>query len=90
MNISELNFTANQIELMKHAIGLDSSKLKKSTYIPYRNYLLFNGKHVDCENLVSNGVLNETHIMSSDKYEYNVTEKGASLLSKLFGIKIIL
>jgi len=40
MNNEHRNITLNQLELMKHAVGLDQvgAKPKRGTYKAYRNY----------------------------------------------------
>ena len=90
----EIKLSVNQIEFMKHAIGLDNRrvKIKRGKYEAYRNYFTTSehcDNYRDWEELFTLGLAKKYEQTKSIEYiRYSVSEKGFDLLSKIFGAKI--
>ena len=83
------NITINQLDLMKHAIGLDQvkAKPKRGKYTAYRNYFCTRGKDADWEILVKCGVA--TYQTQDLNVYYHVSEEGLHLMESVLGFKIV-
>ena len=88
------NITINQLDLMKHAIGLDqvNAKPKRGKYIPYRNYYCSYGKNEYWESLVGYGVAT-CHMGNPEIYPssifYHVSDEGMKFMESILGFKIV-
>jgi len=89
MNNKYRNITLNQLDLMKHAVGLDQvgAKPKRGTYTAYRNYFCTYGKDEDWESLVGLGVA-ISHIGDPSVY-YHVSKDGLQMMEGVLGFKIV-
>ena len=82
-----MNISLEQINLMKHAIGFTSKKIKRGKYIVWRNYFCSYGKSRDWEQLVELGFAKKNQ--REEAIYYFVTEKGMDYIGKIVGAKII-
>jgi hypothetical protein len=86
--------TTEQLNLMKHAIGLDrpKAKPKRGKYTAYRNYYCSYEKNEDWEYLVGQD-LATAHKGDPELYPasifYHVSEKGIKLMEIVLGFKIV-
>ncbi len=86
--------TLNQLNLMKHALGLDNSKAKpkRGKYTAYRNYYCTYGKNVDWETLVECGAAT-SNVGNPEIYPdtvfYYVSMDGMKLMGSILGFKIV-
>lgn len=83
--MSEPRLSLRQIEIMRHAIGLDNEKLKKSRYDAYRNYFVTSKIDEDWEYLVSIGYAIKMEFEIEKQIGYFITTHGAKYLTCLFG-----
>lgn len=83
-------FTIEQIDLMKHAIGLDDSKPKRGRYSAYRNYFITVKKEEPWERLVERGYAASQEDYRNGQYYvcYSVTRKGMNILERIMEIII--
>lgn len=94
MNEKYSNITITQLNLMKHALGLDQTKAKpkRGKCTVYRNYYCSYGKNDDWETLVECGVatyrVGNPGLYPSSIF-YHVSEDGLELMSNILGFKII-
>ena len=89
--MEKIKLSLNQIEVMKHAIGLDNSrvKIKRSKYEAYRNYYTASKEISEWEELVSLGLAIKYKAANPNDYIcYSVSENGFKLLSQIFSAKI--
>jgi hypothetical protein len=88
------NITIRQLNLMKHALGLDQTKAKpkRGKYTAYRNYYCSYGKNEDWESLVESGVATsrtgDPEIYPTSVF-YHVSNEGMQLLERVLGFKIV-
>ena len=82
------NITVSQLELMKHAIGLDQvkAKPKRGKYTAYRNYFCTRGKDEDWEKLVKCGVA--IYNIHDPNVYYFVSDEGLKFMEGVLGFKI--
>lgn len=89
----ELTLTPQQIKMMKHAIGLDTSNGKvqknKDVYEAYRNYYSASKPIPEWQRLVAEKLATATPD-SDGGIVYRLTDEGANVLSEIFEIKITL
>lgn len=82
-----MDIKAEQIRLMKHAIGFDIKKIKRGKYVAWRNYFCSYSKSEDWEKLVN------AELASKEEREkavyYFVEDKGFRKLEEIFEIKIV-
>lgn len=88
------SITVNQIDLMKHCIGLDNSKptgVKCRKYAAYRNYFTDSQDNKEWDNLVIQELAikrdQSIHNGTVHKY-YKVSQKGKELLQYLLELNI--
>lgn len=81
--------TVKQLNLMKHAIGLDQcgAKPKRGKYTAYRNYFCTYGKNEDWESLVECGLA--TFNVGDPSVYYHVSEEGLRFMESILGFKIV-
>lgn len=90
----DIKITKPQLELMKHAIGLDQvdAKPKRGKYIAYRNYSCTSGKNEEWESLVKIGVA-KSNVGNQEIYPnavfYHVSEDGLRMMEEILGFKIV-
>ena len=88
------NITIHQLELMKHAIGLDQTKAKpkRGKYTAYRNYFNTSGKNEEWAALVKLGVA-KSNVGNQEIYPnsvfYHVSEDGLRMMEENLGFKIV-
>lgn len=86
------NITIHQLELMKHAIGLDNTKSKRKTYTAYRNYFCTYGNSEEWEALVKLGVA-KSNVGNQEIYPnsvfYHVSDYGLRVMEEILGFKIV-
>jgi len=85
------SITIHQLDLMKHALGLDQTKPKRCKYTAYRNYFCLYGQIVEWESLVELGVAasgDATH-MGNESVFYFVSKEGIQLMENVLGFKIV-
>lgn len=93
-NLKTDQIPQNQLNLMKHALGLDQtkSKPKRGKYTAYRNYYCSYGKNADWESLVECGMATY-QIGNPDIYPssifYHVSEEGMRFMEGILGFKIV-
>ncbi len=89
-----MELTPRQIKMMKHAIGFSCPNGRPDRWKPsdgyeaYRNRYVANKKMPEWERLVTDGLATATP--DKDMILYQVTEKGASVLSDILETKITL
>lgn len=89
-------FRVNQIDLMKHCIGLDSSKptgVKCRKYEAYRNYFTDSQDNTEWDILVMQGlaIKRDMPIHTGEIHKlYRVSKKGIELLQYLLDLNITL
>ena len=92
MNELDIKITKPQLELMKHAIGLDNTKSKRKTYTAYRNYFCTYGGSDEWESLVKLGVA-KSNVGNQEIYPnsvfYHVSEDGLRMMEEILGFKIV-
>lgn len=85
------NISIDQVELMKHAIGLTRKRIKAYKYNAFRNYYTTPDTHHSWEYLVHIGyaVSNDfKNGVGKNPKMYSVTRKGMDLLEQVTFIKI--
>lgn len=82
--MAEVKLTLRQIELMKHAIGFDSGKIKRKRYEAYRNRYIVSTTDSDWEELVSIGYATKREFEIEKQIGYYVSELGLKYLGCLF------
>ena len=87
--MEETSLTLHQIELMKHAVGLEPSNVKNGKYEAYRNYYAAAGNNPDWAYLVSQklAVSRRDPFCPKDTV-YHLTAKGMDTLSEIVGVTI--
>lgn len=80
--------TANQIRMMKHAIGFEQRRVRRGKYVAWRNYFFGCGKDFEWEKLVGWGLAVKRE-EPDDKVYYHVSEKGFEFLGDILGVKIV-
>lgn len=92
MKVKYETITLHQLDLMKHAIGLDQAKPKRGKYTAYRNYYCSSGTNTDWDTLVSCGLatfrVGDPAIHPSSVF-YHVSEAGMRLIGSVLGFKIV-
>lgn len=83
--MAEVKLTLRQIELMEHAIGFDSGKIKRKRYEAYRNRYIVSTTDNDWEELVSIGYATKREFEIEKQIGYYVSELGLKYLGCLFG-----
>jgi hypothetical protein len=84
-------FNLKQIDYMKHAIGYESSRVKRRVYKAYRNYFTTRvdcGDYSDWEKLVELGLATNRKLENGQGIVYFVSKEGFTFLGDLLGIKI--
>ena len=90
----DIKITKQQLELMKHAIGLEQAdaKPKRGKYIAYRNYFCTYGNSEEWESLVKLGVA-KSNVGNQEIYPnavfYHVSEDGLRMMEEILGFKIV-
>jgi hypothetical protein len=81
--------TLRQLDLMKHALGLDQvgAKPKRGKYTAYRNYFCTYGNDADWEELVKLGVA--TFNVREPSVYYHVSTDGITMMEGILGFKIV-
>ena len=85
------DITVKQINLMKHAIGIDKDKIKRYKYDAYRNYYTTADKESNWDDLVEKGYATSRRSdkgIGDNPIIYFVSKKGLEFLSELLYIKI--
>jgi hypothetical protein len=88
------NITIRQLNLMKHALGLDQTKAKpkRGKYTAYRNYYCSYEKNSDWETLAECGLaisrIGDPEIYPTSIF-YHVSKEGMQLLESILGFKIV-
>jgi hypothetical protein len=94
MNLKYEQITIHQLNLMKHALGLDQTKAKpkRGKYTAYRNYYCSYGKNEAWESLVECGVAisraGDPDIYPTSVF-YHVSKEGMQLMEGILGFKIV-
>lgn len=94
MNTKYEKITIHQLNLMKHALGLDNPKAKpkRGKFTAYRNYFSTHGKDSDWEILVECGVATfhtgDPEIYPSSVF-YHVSDEGMEFMRGILGFKIV-
>lgn len=92
MNQKYETITLHQLDLMKHAIGLDQAKPKRGKYTAYRNYYCSCGMNKDWDALVSCGLaisrVGNPEIYPTSVF-YHVSVEGMQLIGSVLGFKIV-
>lgn len=92
MNNNTNAIRVEQLDLMKHAIGMDAVKTKRGVYTAYRNRYITYQKCEPWEHLVKCGyatVYNEQPEGDALlQYVYSVTRAGMDFIERVLGIKI--
>lgn len=83
-----IKLTLRQIELMEHAIGFDSGKIKRKRYEAYRNRYVVSEPNNDWEELVRIGYATKREFKIEKQIVYYVSERGMKYLGVLFGCVI--
>ena len=80
----------HDLEIMKHAIGLDdNTSIRRKVGHINRNYYTSNGKDLTCEKLVKLGCAKFEHIDDSGAYEvccYSITFRGIKIVQQIMCI----
>ena len=84
--MSEIKLSIQQIEKMRHAIGLKDGDLRHGQYRAYRNNFVITGEDKDWEELVSAGCA--TKRVFDRQAIYCVSSEGAKHLSRLYNLTI--
>ena len=81
--------TIAQLELMKHAVGLDQvdAKPKRGKYTAYRNYFCTRGINADWETLLGLGVATSQTV--EPNVYYHVSGEGLQFMREVLGFKIV-
>lgn len=88
--MNEVKLSLVQIELMKHAIGFDSTKIKRGKYEAYRNRYLSNELlNDDWEYLVKKGLAEKRNTFPHNNSTlFFVSDLGLKYLGELFDCTI--
>lgn len=81
-----------QLDLMKHAIGLERAKVKRGKYNAYRNYFSTHDKcsdYAEWEQLVKLELATKREPDKQGVIYYFVSEKGIELLARILEIRIV-
>ena len=81
--------TLSQFELMKHAIGIERSKIKRSKYVAYRNYFCCTGKDIEWELMVEQGLATFNKSLDNNSTYYFVTKEGIRLIERILEIRVV-
>ena len=81
--------TLSQFGLMKHAIGIERSRIRRSTYVAYRNYFCCTGKDVEWESLVGYGLAISRKSLDNNSTYYFVTKEGIRLIERILEIRVV-
>lgn len=88
MENNKIQLSLEQIRKMKHAIGMDNSKVVRGEYFAFRNYYTC-GDNEDWNEIVGHGLASKRRDpFSSKDVVYKLTNEGIEYLSKLLGVKI--
>ena len=83
-----IKLSIEQINKMRHAIGMKSQTPSKKIFTPYRNYYI-TGEDSDWEELVEAGLASKRpDIFNKDDIIYSVTIAGYGVLQEITGINI--
>lgn len=83
--MNEVKLSFRQIDLMKHAIGFDISKIRKGRYEAYRNRYVASKPDKDWEELVSVGYATKREFEIEKQIGYYVSELGMKYLGVILG-----
>lgn len=86
--MKEVKLSFRQIDLMKHAIGFDISKISKGRYEAYRNRYLVSKPDKDWEELVSVGYATRRDFEIEKQIGYYVSMLGMKYLGAILGCGI--
>jgi predicted transcriptional regulator len=81
--------TLSQFELMKHAIGIERDRIKRSKYVAYRNYFLCMSKDAEWESLVEQGLAISRKSFNNNSIFYCVTTEGIRIIERILEIKVV-
>ena len=85
---NNIKLSQEQIRKMKHAIGLDNSKVKNGKYSAYRNHYS-TSDDAEWNEMVNMGLATKRKDpFCANDVIYHVADKGISYLSSILGINI--
>lgn len=85
--MSNEEITLEQIEKMKHAVGLDHKRPSRGKYEAYRNYSMYYEDEPTWEAIVGKGLAEKTVAGKSSVY-YSLNQRGLDLLGRIMNCKI--
>lgn len=89
--LNNLNVSISQIDKIKHALGFDSSLIKKGKYKPYRNHYAMSPSgdvFKELQDLCLKGYMYTVPPKDEGMWYFYVSKQGFELLENLTGVEL--